>query len=276
MNLVSHQGWWTSQDWSYRKNNVVYLHVFFFLLSLLYQNKEDVLRGAIYRINKICWFPIVAASPGPTQALGKKRNNWHTSAPRYLWREYLFFQVVIVDFHILIKYLTNSRLYHCDLHKWTAQKEISQILWSKLSDWENMNMIWHTNHWTIGLSTVRRKSLMNSICLLLLPLQLHQDSCLASTVWWLLQGFCASLISKLGNNALRSRKDCWRRAQFENSIFGQFNFKSLHSLVSLRVYFGFRKVCWQTIFSWPNPKTDPSVTLSQTHRLTLNSLSTLP
>ena len=42
MNLVSHQGWWSSQDWSYRKNNVVYLHVFFFLLSLLYQNKEDV------------------------------------------------------------------------------------------------------------------------------------------------------------------------------------------------------------------------------------------
>ena len=154
MNLVSHQGWWSSQDWSYRKNNVVYLHVFFFLLSLLYQNKEDVLRGAIYRINKICWFPIVAASPGPTQALGKKRNNWHTSAPRYLWREYSFFQVVIIDYHILMKYLTNSRLYHCDLHTWTAQKEISQILWSKLSDWENMYDLRYKSldNWTVHCS----------------------------------------------------------------------------------------------------------------------------
>ena len=34
--------------------------------------------GAIYRINKICWFPIVAASSRLILVVAKKRNIWHT------------------------------------------------------------------------------------------------------------------------------------------------------------------------------------------------------
>ena len=43
--------------------------------------------------------------------------------------------------------------------------------------------------------------------------------------------FVHRLISKLGNNALRSRKDSFP-SRSKHSIFGQFNYKRLRSLVS--------------------------------------------
>ena len=55
--------------------------------------------------------------------------------------------------------------------------------------------------------------------------------------------FVHRLISKLGNNALRSRKDSFL-SRSKHSIFGRFNYKRLQPLVSGELLFGVGETFW--------------------------------
>ena len=65
--------------------------------------------------------------------------------------------------------------------------------------------------------------------------------------------FVHRLISKLGNNVLRSRKDSFL-SRSKHSIFGRFNYKRLQPLVSSELLFGgwVKLTGFQKTFLWPH------------------------